>query len=284
MKKRKMCKKIVIGCVILCVLIGLPALLQQILLSASHKSTTIQATLPPQASTTTVSPPDTTTQENTTPPSTLPAPSLASLFPTYRVYGTLKVASRTYPAGKVFEIRNGKHEAFYYAYDEEQNLIKLPWESVAIEEPPALSLPPVSKATIEKAANEWGFQSKTDYLVWANLYRTETYIFKRNANKWSLLLRCDAASGDKLHPTPLGTFEVEGKYDHIGKAGEYICKYATGFHGNYLFHSVIYDFRGENITDNRLSQHISKGCIRLNTDHAKWIYDHIPLGTAVYIQ
>lgn len=243
-------------------------------------STSSEVTSTTEPSTT---PPSTTTPPATTPPTT-PPPSLYDLFPTYQVYGTLTQASQNYPAGKTFAIKNGKHETFYYAYDDNQTIIKLPWDSVSVLSPPKKSLPKVNKATIEKAANEWGFESKTPFLVWTNLYRLETYVFARQGGRWSLTHRMDCASGDTAHPTPLGRYEVEGKYATIGKAGEYVCKYATGFYGNYLFHSVIYDALGKNITDPRLSAHISKGCIRLSPANAKWLYDNLPLGTAVYIQ
>lgn len=37
------------------------------------------------------------------------------------------------------------------------------------------------------------------------------------------------------------------------------------------------------ITDGRLGINASHGCVRLNINHAKWIYDHIPRGTKVVV-
>ena len=35
--------------------------------------------------------------------------------------------------------------------------------------------------------------------------------------------------------------------------------------------------------DGRLGMHLSHGCVRLDIDNAKWIYDNIPYGTKVVI-
>ena len=64
----------------------------------------------------------------------------------------------------------------------------------------------------------------------------------------------------------------------------YTCWYYTQFYGNYLFHSVLYN-RGSmtKIQDGTLGKPVSHGCVRLDINNAKWLYDNIPNGTKVVI-
>lgn len=56
------------------------------------------------------------------------------------------------------------------------------------------------------------------------------------------------------------------------------------YSGNYLFHSVLYN-RGSmtHIQDGTLGKQVSHGCVRLDINNAKWLYDNIPNGTKVVI-
>ncbi|MBO4604905.1 MAG: L,D-transpeptidase, partial [Clostridiales bacterium] len=54
------------------------------------------------------------------------------------------------------------------------------------------------------------------------------------------------------------------------------------FHGNYGMHSILYNRNGS-LQDGRLGKHLSHGCVRLDTDVAKYIYQNIPVGTTVRI-
>ena len=55
------------------------------------------------------------------------------------------------------------------------------------------------------------------------------------------------------------------------------------FLGDYLFHSLPYDENQNQILDYTLGTPSSHGCIRLNTEDAKWIYDTIDDDTKVII-
>ena len=79
-----------------------------------------------------------------------------------------------------------------------------------------------------------------------------------------------------------GTFTVQGKGNHLDL--DIHAGIIHSFYGNYLFHSVIYKQGSMSvITDGRLGINASHGCVRLNINHAKWIYDHIPRGTKVVV-
>lgn len=97
-----------------------------------------------------------------------------------------------------------------------------------------------------------------------------------------------ASTGVEGHETPLGTFEVQnrGLWFFNAKYGQG-AKYWVSFKdwGIYLFHSLAMDENGEIIEEEaeKLGQPASHGCIRLQVEDAKWIYDNIPEGTTVFI-
>ncbi len=94
------------------------------------------------------------------------------------------------------------------------------------------------------------------------------------------------SSGEDGSETPTGTFTVEDRgtsfYNPQVKEGAY---YWTRFYKSYLFHSVPFDKNQEMEPQEaaKLGTPASHGCIRLETEDAKWIYDHIPKGTEVVI-
>ncbi len=103
----------------------------------------------------------------------------------------------------------------------------------------------------------------------------------------TLLKRWTVATG-KNNSTPLGNFTVETKGEwFFSEKYQEGAKWWVSFKdwGVYLFHSIPMD-RQKNIIPeeaDKLGFPASHGCIRLETDHAKWIYDHIPEGTPVCI-
>lgn len=87
--------------------------------------------------------------------------------------------------------------------------------------------------------------------------------------------------------TPVGTFSTPAKYrwhtlDH-GVEGQW----CTRIHDGVLFHSVWYYSRSKTdlttVQYNRLGNTASAGCVRVNCESAKWIYDNCSLGTRVTI-
>lgn len=88
--------------------------------------------------------------------------------------------------------------------------------------------------------------------------------------------------------TPLGRFSIQNRGTwFFSEKYQQGAKWWVSFKdwGVYLFHSVPMD-RGQNILTeeaDKLGQPASHGCVRLTVENAKWIYDHIPQGTEVYI-
>jgi lipoprotein-anchoring transpeptidase ErfK/SrfK len=94
---------------------------------------------------------------------------------------------------------------------------------------------------------------------------------------------------EKNDGTPRGTFHIQSQrgtwfYAPRFKEG---AKYWVSFfhHGQYLFHSVPMNAKGQVITSiaKQLGHEASHGCIHLSLPDSKWFYTHIQVGTKVII-
>ena len=95
------------------------------------------------------------------------------------------------------------------------------------------------------------------------------------------------STGEKGSETPTGTFRIaeRGKSFYSKRVGEG-GYYWTQFKGDYLFHSVPFDenYQMEPAEAAKLGTPASHGCVRLQVEDAKWIYDHVSRGTVVTIR
>ena len=88
--------------------------------------------------------------------------------------------------------------------------------------------------------------------------------------------------------TPAGTHYIMDKlywHELMGPCWGQYCSHITP---DILFHSVPYLSYNDPYTleyweYNKLGQQASAGCIRLSVKHAKWLFDHVPVGTAVTV-
>lgn len=128
------------------------------------------------------------------------------------------------------------------------------------------------------------YSSATRYLILVDTSRNEVGVFygTGNAGDWNMvkLIRC--TSGASNTPTVKGSFTVGSRGIVFGDG--YSCWYWTQFYKDYLFHSVLY-YPGSqsNIMDGRIGINASHGCVRLELQNAKWIYDNIPSGSKVIV-
>lgn len=202
--------------------------------------------------------------------------SFAALFPAYAAKGVLT------ESGESVTICEAEHEK-YYIISSRGARRRVAWDAVTPLPAPAPRTDRPSGETVAYFAGAVGLQSKTDFLLWTDLSRCLTYVLEYGDEGWHLIKTLSCSVGDAAHPTPRGRYEVDYKCTCIGKEGHYLCRYALCFYGSYMFHSVLYDFSGEKIIDERLGARISHGCVRLSPTDSKWLYATIPVGTAVFI-
>lgn len=126
-----------------------------------------------------------------------------------------------------------------------------------------------------------GYSSSTKYLILVDRSSCTVGIYQGSKNNWKLKYFWPCAPGKASTPTISGEYNVAGK-GYYFDSGNSRCFYYTQFKGNYLFHSVLYNKNGT-LQDGRVGIQLSHGCVRLEINNAKWIYDNIPKGTHVVI-
>ncbi|MDO4534858.1 MAG: L,D-transpeptidase [Clostridium perfringens] len=132
--------------------------------------------------------------------------------------------------------------------------------------------------------NTFDISSNTNKLVFVNISEQKTYIYTGSINNWSLEKEFVCSTGIENKETPVGIFEVQTRApwffaSKYGQGG----KYYVQFMGNYLFHSIPFAEDQETILDETLGEPASHGCIRLDTNNAKWLYDNVLDGSKIII-
>ncbi|MDK2820319.1 MAG: hypothetical protein PWP31_284 [Clostridia bacterium] len=96
------------------------------------------------------------------------------------------------------------------------------------------------------------------------------------------------STGVPNKPTPLGIFKIQNRGQwFFSEKYQQGAKWWVSFKdwGVYLFHSVPMDREKNMLPEEaaKLGNPASHGCVRLEVENAKWIYDNIPQGSPVYI-
>ena len=128
-------------------------------------------------------------------------------------------------------------------------------------------------------AKAQSYASRTNWLILVDTSRCVTSIYYGSQGNWDLDRRYVCSPGRAGTPTVIGEYEVFGKGYSFGHG--YTCYYYTQFYGDYLFHSSPYYVNSNRIMDPTMGVPSSAGCVRLEIQNAKWIYDNIPYGTKV---
>lgn len=124
-------------------------------------------------------------------------------------------------------------------------------------------------------------ESETDYYIVIDTDHCWLFVFKGKAGDWKPIRCWRCSPGKPSTPTVLGYYKVGIKGYSFGRG--FSCYYYTQILGNYLIHSGTYRQGTRTLLDGRIGVKISHGCVRLDIDHAKWIYDTIPTRTQIYI-
>ena len=125
------------------------------------------------------------------------------------------------------------------------------------------------------------YYSSTNWLMLTDTSGCRTAIYCGRHGAWRPVKEWICSPGAPATPTVTGEFTVTSKGYSFGNG--FTCYYYTQFYGDYLYHSVLYYQNSFRVMDGRLGMHLSHGCVRLDIDNAKWIYDNIPYGTKVVI-
>lgn len=133
--------------------------------------------------------------------------------------------------------------------------------------------------------------SKTDYLIAVSRELNRLCVYEGKKGNWKLKYYWMVSTGrpenGSISKTPTGSWLMPKEDNHLGYIGghkDYTCWYATRFYKRCFFHSVTYQ-PGSKVDklDPRLGMNISDGCIRMDIDNAKWIYDNCHTGTRVIV-
>lgn len=142
----------------------------------------------------------------------------------------------------------------------------------------AQSYPADMRAMMARANS---YSSSTPYLLMVNRSTHKVGIFQGWQGNWKCIQYWDCSDGAINTPTVEGVFKV-GSKGYYFDSGSARCFWYTQFYRDYLFHSVLY-YKNGTLMDGRLGMPLSHGCVRLNINNAKWIYDNIPVSSTVCV-
>ena len=182
-------------------------------------------------------------------------------------------------------------------YFNDKNLKKKGWvsfRSVKLKNHVAGKSNDWSKSVKESYVNKKKFKSSTNYLIWLSKYTQKVYVFKRanKHSKWALQKTYRCSTGTFAHPTPtnMNYILIRKQYDRhrvTNKGMRYYYKYLSAFgkkgssgRGN-AFHTVCWREGTHKMLKPVKDKPNTKGCARMFTGEAKWIYKHVPTKTRV---
>ncbi len=182
-------------------------------------------------------------------------------------------------------------------YFDDKNLKKKGWvnfKSIKLKNHVAGKSNDWSRSVKENYVNKKKFKSSTNYLIWLSKYTQKIYVFKRASkhSKWVLKKTYRCSSGTFAHPTPtnMNYILIRKQYDRhrvTNKGLRYYYKYLSAFgkkgssgRGN-AFHTVCWKEGSNKMLKPVKDKPNTKGCARMFTGEAKWIYSHVPTKTRV---
>lgn len=187
--------------------------------------------------------------------------------------------------GERLEILKDRSEEWYYVKRDNGDSVWVAAETIIIPENEETKNEQLSQEFLDAYVNQNGFESKTNMLVFTEIYRQTTHIFSRESpdSSWILMKSFCCTTGKNKSPTTRGKFTISdrGEWFYSERLGAG-AKYWVRFNGTYLFHSVSMD-KSKSIIDPTLGRRASSGCVRFGLTDAEWFYNNVPKGTAVYI-
>lgn len=164
---------------------------------------------------------------------------------------------------------------------------------------PQTTLPAETTATtyfvdMDKNKNEFiknpNYESDYYIVIYTKSQSVVTYKKDKNGGYTKLYKRLKCSTGvHDVTPTKEGVYSIVKKFRWFrlmgGVYGQYCCRFSE--ENGYYLHSVPYKSKDPStLSDSaydKLGSSASHGCVRLCARDAKWIYDHIPVGTQVCV-
>ena len=239
---------------------------------ASCGRTPVATEIPETAEGSTAAPPPPPTD----PPETDAPIDPALLFPPFVQPGLLKLSG----GGSVpVELLSAESNVSYRVRSPSGSEAIVAWDLIEPLAPAAPALPePKAEQTVAFLESELG-DPLPAWVFFVDLTRLTVTAVENG----EVLRVMPCSVGDAGHPTPRGRYETDYKTEFMGKEGLYLCRWGVHYYGGYLFHSVLYTWRGDGILDGELSARISHGCVRLSPEDSRWIYETAPLGAVVLV-
>ena len=148
--------------------------------------------------------------------------------------------------------------------------------------------PSVSGAQVEMMLKVQSISSRTGWLCCTDKDNHRAGFFKGYKGNWTLVRYWPVAVGawyQGRSKTPSGTYRVAYKqYRMTHLTSFYYVSWTSAGVG---YHSKLYSINvyspNNPIVDNSMAVHVTNGCMRLDLNNAKWVYDTVPNNSAVYI-
>lgn len=212
--------------------------------------------------------------------------ALEKIFPHYKVVVKLKYPAAGFKQGEEVELWRSEKGQYNVIKRGDGKKMIVPIDSVDIVSDMGKGWQPASTIELEDYVNLKKYESDTDYLIWTDVYRQLTYIFKGEKGNWNLVKTMKCSTGKNKSLTPSGEFKIEYKFPYFGMDKGYRCKNALVIFRDYMYHSILFDVTGKYVRTGQyqLGQRVSHGCIRLSEEDSAWLYKNIPEYTKVYIE
>lgn len=125
----------------------------------------------------------------------------------------------------------------------------------------------------EDFVNRKNLKSRTKNLIWVNTYTQRIYIFKKSGSKWKMVKGgWKVSTGKPRTPTPTGMNRIRSK-----------TYSSSGFQCKYWSVCSEYSIHGKASYYPAMGKPASNGCVRNETANARWIFNNVRVGSAVYV-
>ena len=211
---------------------------------------------------------------------------LETYFPISSIEAQMKYGVGKLKEKEIVSLMRSENRAYYWVKNEEGEKFQVPFGSIQIIGERWARLPIASEELIEEFVSLSGIESETDYLVWTDINRQKTYVLQRQEGGWHHLKTFVCSSGKNNNPTPTGIYKVQYAIPYFGLSKNFRCKNALVFYRDYMYHSILFDKTGQYIKSGQyeLGSKASHGCIRLSEKDSRWLYEHVPVKTTVWIR